>query len=72
MRIDLNILGKRNYKKRSLLEDILKSSRGSNAGKHSMLSLIDSIFYRFWRYLVGFVNSPSYHNHPRLLTRRKP
>ena len=39
VRIDLNILGKRNLKKRSLLEEILKSSRSSNAGKLLKLSL---------------------------------
>jgi RNA pol II accessory factor, Cdc73 family, C-terminal len=33
VRVDLNILGKRNLKKRSLLEEILKTSRGSGAGK---------------------------------------
>jgi len=41
VRIDLNILGKRNLKKRSLLEEILKTSKG-NAGKF----ICSQLFFR--------------------------
>ena len=68
VRIDLNILGKRNLKKRSLLEEILKTSKG-NAGKF----ICSQLFFRLRQPGPDSVKQPhANHHHSWLSPHRQP